>query len=128
MKTLLLLILFALFCSPAFATDKPKPAPKPPVVTPTKTAVADNDRREDNAYGALVVSGLATAALREREYGAVLAFAGTVAAAAAIEAAHSGSYNGENVRYAALGALVGTVGTCAVYFKRGFVGCAMAFK
>lgn len=89
--------------------------------------VADTDRHSANLFGAAVVSGLATTALREKEYGAVKAFAGTVAAAAVIETAHAGAYNNSNVWYAVGGAAVGTIGTCTLYFRNKFVGCAMPF-
>jgi hypothetical protein len=121
MKTLLALLLC--LALPAFATDKPKPKP-----APVLAVQEDTDRREANAYGALAVSGLLTAAFRDKPDGAALAFVSTVVLASAIEAGHSGEFHGSNVGYAALGALVGAVGTCYLYFKRNFVGCGMPFK
>lgn len=118
MKTLIFSVLLALIPLSVLASEGHKPA---------AVQVADTDRHSANLYGAAAVSGLATAALREREYGAVKAFAGTVVAAAVIEAAHAGAYNNANVWYAVGGAAVGTIGTCALYFRNKFVGCAMPF-
>ena len=109
----------------AHASDddyKPKPKPAPAQVA------SPSDRKDENLWGATVVSGLATTALRGRENGALWAFGGTVAAAAVIEAAQPGAYKGENVWYAVGGAALGTIGTCKLLLNKGFVGCALSFK
>ena len=103
--------------------DKPKPTP-----TSVSPATATPDRRQEYLWGAAAVSGIATAALRTTEHGALWAFGGTVATAAAVEAAQSGAYNGTNVWWAAGGALLGTVGTCKLLLDKKFVGCAVSFK
>ena len=109
----------------AAATDNHihDPVPKPPVVQ----QAPDTDRHSANLLGAAAVSAIATDALKEQQYGAVKAFAATVVSAALIESAQSGGYNGSNVGYAALGAAVGTIGTCAIYLKKNFIGCGMPF-
>ena len=109
----------------AFATDRHQHDPVP---VPVSQSSPNTDRKADNLYGAMVVSGLASAALRDERYGAYKSFGGTVVGAAIIEAAHSGSYNGKNVWYAAGGAAVGSVGTCLIFFRKGFVGCGFEFK
>ena len=121
MKTLLTLLL--LISLPAFATDRPKPKPAPVAVVQE-----DGDRNEANAFGAAAVAGLMTAAFKDKPNGAVWAFAGTVAAAAAIEAGHSGHYDSDNVWYAVGGAAFGAVGSCYLFFRKNFVGCGLPFK
>lgn len=123
MKTLLALLLLCLLPS-AFATDTPKPAPTPVAQQSSST----NAKDENYAYASILVSGLATAALRDKQNGAYYAFLGTVAAAAAVNASHSGGFNNDNFWYAVGGAALGTVGTCAVYFKKNFLGCGFEFK
>jgi len=127
----LLLLLTLVLAASAFANggheghdDNPKP---PPTVSVPVQQTPDTDRKEQNLLGGVIFSGLAMTALRDKPNGAVKAFGLTVVTAAIIEAAQSGSYNGNNVGYAALGAVVGTVGTCSIYFRRGFVGCGMPF-
>jgi hypothetical protein len=113
----------------ALASD-PHEAPhkkKPPVVTvaPAPTPAADTDRHSENLLGAAAASGLLAAALRDQQYGAMKAFGVTVAGAAAIEAAHSGGFNHSNLWRAAAGAAAGSIGVCALYFRKGFIGCAV---
>jgi hypothetical protein len=120
----LLLVVFLVAVNTVYATDTPKPKPAPIV----QQSSSSNAKDENYAYASILVSGLATAALRDKPNGGYMAFAGTVAAAAAVNAAHSGSFNNENFWYAVGGAAVGTIGTCAVYFKKGFVGCGFEFK
>jgi len=124
----LILLLTLVLAASAFANDEHDDNPKPPptVSIPVQQA-PDTDRKDQNLLGGAIFSGLAMTALRDKPNGAVKAFAATVVAAAIIEAAQSGSYNGNNVGYAALGAVVGTVGTCSIYFRKGFVGCGMPF-
>ena len=125
----LLMLLTLLLAASAFANDghDDYPKPPPPTVSIPVQQAPDTDRKDQNLLGGAIFSGLAMTALRDKPNGAVKAFAATVVAAAIIEAAQSGSYNGNNVGYAALGAVVGTVGTCSIYFRRGFVGCGMPF-
>lgn len=118
MKTLLSLLLLCLI-PPALAHDEYKPVPV--------QQSQDSDRHTANFLGSAVVSAIATDTLKDSKYGAVKAFTGTVVAAAIIESAQNRSYNGSNLGYAVLGATVGTVGVCAVYLKKNFVGCGMPF-
>jgi len=121
----LLMLLTLVLAASAFANDGHDDNPKPPTVSVPQQP--DTDRKDQNLLGGAIFSGLAMTALRDKPNGAIKAVAATVVAAAIIEAAQSGSYNGNNVGYAALGAVVGTVGTCSIYFRRGFVGCGMPF-
>jgi hypothetical protein len=125
---IVLAAILVLFFSHAPASDndehKTKPAPKPPVVV---QQAPDTDRHTSNFLGAAAVSMIATDVLKEQQYGAVKAFAATVFSAALIEASQSGGYNGSNVWYAVGGAAVGTVGACAIYLKKNFIGCGMPF-
>ena len=127
----LLLLLTLVLAASAFANDGREghddyPKPPPTVSAPVQQA-PDTDRKDQNLLGGVIFSGLAMTALRDKPNGAIKAIAATVVAAAIIEAAQSGSYNGNNVGYAALGAVVGTVGACSIYFRKGFVGCGMPF-
>jgi hypothetical protein len=128
MKYLLALLL--LVTLPVLATGTPK-KPTPPKTTPPSVVMQnttpDYDRKLANAVGAGLASGFAATALRSEPYGYAYAFVGTIAAAAAIEAAHAGPFQSDNLLWAAGGAAIGTVGTCMVYFRKGFVGCAMPF-
>lgn len=117
MKTLLAIFLLCL-APIAFATERPRPT----------TVSQPSTNNEAYAYGSVLVSGLMTAALRDKPNGAIYAFAGTVVAAAAVNAGHSGGFNNHNLLLSVAGATVGTVGACAVYFSRGFVGCGFSFK
>ena len=125
-QIVLLMLLTLLLAASAFANDGHDDNPKPPP-TVSVPQQPDTDRKDQNLLGGAIFSGLAMTALRDKPNGAAKAFAATVVTAAIIEAAQSGSYNGNNVGYAALGAVVGTVGTCSIYFRRGFVGCGMPF-
>ena len=111
----------------ALAGDYDHPKKKPPVVVTPTVISDDNDQRWAYAGLSAAASGLLTTAMRGKEHGALWAFGGTVAGAALIEAAHSGGFNNTNLWYAVGGAAVGSVGVCALYFRKNFVGCAIPF-
>ena len=104
------------------------PSPTPTQFSSTPTPAQEPDRRKEYLWGATAVSGIATASLRNKENGALWAFGGTVAAAALIESAQPGAFDGTNVWYAVGGAVLGTVGTCKLLLNKNFIGCRMDFK
>lgn len=131
MPIAVLLVLLVLSATVS-AHDRDKKPVVPPASTPATPTAApsapDNDRKSDNLYVAIPVSGLLAAHLRDEPYGALKAVAVTTLGAAAIEAGHSGAYNGSNVWYAFAGAAIGSIGTCKLFFSKGFAGCMMPFK
>jgi len=129
-------VLFVLLIVSAVASasdgEKKKPAPpivvKPAVISTPAQAAPDNDRKADNLYVAVPVAAALTAHFRSEPYGALKAIGITTLGAAVVEAGHSGSYNGSNVWYAFAGATVGSIGTCQLFFRKGFTGCVFEFR
>jgi hypothetical protein len=122
-----MLIWMAMVALPALANDddddKPKPKPAPIVVTQPQ----EPDRYQQNLWGGAAFGALAVTAYSRSEHPMLYAIGTGIAAAAAVEAAQPGAFQGKNFRYAVGGIVLGAGGTGLVFGKR-FFGWQTTFK
>lgn len=117
------LMLFGL-ARPAFAWDDDGPSPTPAV---TAAQAQEPDRHQQNLWGGTAFGALAVTAYSKSDHPTLYAIGTGVAAAAAVETAQPGGFNGKNFRYAVGGVVLGAGATGLVFGKR-FFGWRTTFK